>query len=116
MTPLLSSACAQSAQAEGTEPIDSAAAADHVWKTEAEPEKVIAVGQTTAELLVEFGLEDKVVGQCNDLSFDFTVHEMVMMGRTPHKHAMEADYKEDYEFVHAALEKVDMLAMQTGAT
>ncbi|MCE5172738.1 hypothetical protein LQV63_26055 [Paenibacillus profundus] len=62
MTPLLPSACAQSAQAEGTEPIDSAAAADHVWKTEAEPEKVIAVGQTTAELLVEFGLEDKVVG------------------------------------------------------
>ncbi|MCE5172736.1 ABC transporter ATP-binding protein [Paenibacillus profundus] len=51
-----------------------------------------------------------VVGQFNDLSFDFTVHEMVMMGRTPHKHAMESDNKEDYEIVHTALEKVDLLS------
>ncbi|MBU5437273.1 ABC transporter ATP-binding protein [Tissierella sp. MSJ-40] len=49
-----------------------------------------------------------VVGQFNDLSFDFTVHEMVMMGRTPHKNLMESDNKEDYEIVDAALKKVNL--------
>lgn len=51
-----------------------------------------------------------VVGQFNDMSFDFTVHEMVMMGRTPHKNVMESDNKEDYEIVNAALKKVDLLS------
>ncbi|WP_282935188.1 ABC transporter ATP-binding protein [Paenibacillus sp. RC67] len=50
-----------------------------------------------------------VVGQFNDMSFDFTVHEMVMMGRTPHKHLMESDRKEDYGIVNEALQKVDLL-------
>lgn len=49
-----------------------------------------------------------VVGQFNDLSFDFTVHEMIMMGRTPHKNLMESDNKEDYEIVDAALKKVNL--------
>jgi iron complex transport system ATP-binding protein len=49
-----------------------------------------------------------VVGQFNDLSFDFTVHEMVMMGRTPHKRLMESDNQNDYEIVDAALQKVDL--------
>lgn len=51
-----------------------------------------------------------VVGQFNDMSFDFTVHEMVMMGRTPHKQVMEPDKKEDYEIVDAALKKVNLHA------
>jgi iron complex transport system ATP-binding protein len=49
-----------------------------------------------------------VVGQFNDLSFDFTVHDMVMMGRTPHKRLMESDNQNDYEIVDAALQKVDL--------
>lgn len=49
-----------------------------------------------------------VVGQFNDLSFDFTVQEMVMMGRTPHKHLMEADNMQDYKIVADALERVDL--------
>ncbi|MNO27419.1 putative siderophore transport system ATP-binding protein YusV [compost metagenome] len=49
-----------------------------------------------------------VVGQFNDMSFDFTVHEMVMMGRTPHKHLFESDTKNDYEIVNAALKTVDL--------
>ena len=49
-----------------------------------------------------------VVGQFNDLSFDFSVYDMVMMGRTPHKNLMEPDNKEDYEIVHNALKKVDL--------
>lgn len=49
-----------------------------------------------------------VVGQFNDLSFDFTVKEMVMMGRTPHKHLMEADQVQDYEIVADALARVNL--------
>ncbi|MGE7113700.1 ABC transporter ATP-binding protein [Lysinibacillus sp. NPDC047702] len=49
-----------------------------------------------------------VVGQFNELSFDFTVHEMVMMGRTPHKHLMESDNRKDYEIVADALKKVNL--------
>ncbi len=51
-----------------------------------------------------------VVGQFNELSFDFTVHEMVMMGRTPHKHLMESDNAEDYKIVRDALERVNLTA------
>lgn len=50
-----------------------------------------------------------VVGQLNEMSFDFTVYEMVMMGRTPHKQLMESDHEEDYEIVNAALKRVDLL-------
>lgn len=49
-----------------------------------------------------------VVGQFNELSFDFTVREMVMMGRTPHKHFMESDNIEDYKIVADALERVNL--------
>ncbi|MFB6367323.1 ABC transporter ATP-binding protein [Paenibacillus elgii] len=49
-----------------------------------------------------------VVGQFNEMSFDFTVHEMVMMGRTPHKHLMESDNQRDYQIVADALEKVGL--------
>ncbi|MBE6035304.1 MAG: ABC transporter ATP-binding protein [Clostridiales bacterium] len=51
-----------------------------------------------------------VVGQFNELSFDFTVHEMVMMGRTPHKHLMESDNAIDYRIVKDALQRVDLTA------
>lgn len=49
-----------------------------------------------------------VVGQFNDLSFDFTVQEMVMMGRTPHKQLMEADNTQDYKIVANALARVNL--------
>lgn len=49
-----------------------------------------------------------VVGQFNDLSFDFTVQEMVMMGRTPHKQLMEADNMQDCKIVADALKRVDL--------
>lgn len=51
-----------------------------------------------------------VVGQFNELSFDFTVHEMVMMGRTPHKHLMESDSLKDYDIVADALDRVHLSA------
>ncbi|WP_349669765.1 ABC transporter ATP-binding protein, partial [Lacrimispora sp.] len=49
-----------------------------------------------------------VVGQFNDLSFDFTVQEMVLMGRTPHKKFMEGDSEEDYKIVSTALNQVSL--------
>jgi iron complex transport system ATP-binding protein len=49
-----------------------------------------------------------VVGQFNELDFDFTVHEMVMMGRTPHKHLMDSDNIEDYKIAADALERVNL--------
>ncbi|WP_426333143.1 ABC transporter ATP-binding protein [Paenibacillus silvae] len=49
-----------------------------------------------------------VVGQFNELSFDFTVREMVMMGRTPHKKLLEADNAKDEQIVEMALEKVQL--------
>lgn len=49
-----------------------------------------------------------VVGQFNEMSFDFTVHEMVMMGRMPHKHLMESDNQQDDQIVADALERVHL--------
>ncbi|MEK4008067.1 ABC transporter ATP-binding protein [Paenibacillus sp. FSL H3-0333] len=49
-----------------------------------------------------------VVGQFNELSFDFTVREMVAMGRTPHKGMLETDSQQDADIVSAALRKVNL--------
>lgn len=50
-----------------------------------------------------------VVAQHSYYNFDFTVAEVVLMGRTPHKKLMEKDNKEDYRIVDEALATVDML-------
>jgi iron complex transport system ATP-binding protein len=47
-----------------------------------------------------------VVAQETTVEFDFTVYEMVMIGRTPHKRAFERDTDEDHMAVAAALERV----------
>lgn len=49
-----------------------------------------------------------VVAQHNYYNFDFSVREVVLMGRSPHKRAMERDNAKDYEIVEEALEKVGM--------
>ncbi|WP_249661711.1 ABC transporter ATP-binding protein, partial [Lysinibacillus fusiformis] len=46
-----------------------------------------------------------VVGQFNNSNFDFTVRDMVMMGRTPHKGILESDTKNDIELVDNILRK-----------
>ncbi|MFC4305395.1 ABC transporter ATP-binding protein [Cohnella boryungensis] len=51
-----------------------------------------------------------VVGQFNELSFDFTVREMVLLGRTPHKKLLDPDNAEDYRIVDDALRQVDLTA------
>ena len=50
-----------------------------------------------------------VLSQHNYYNFDFSVREIVLMGRSPHKRMMERDTREDYEIVENALEKVGML-------
>lgn len=49
-----------------------------------------------------------VVAQHNYYSFDFTVWEVAMMGRAPHKRALERDNPEDCRIVEEALETVGM--------
>lgn len=56
----------------------------------------------------ESAKKSAVVAQHNYYNFDFTVLEVVMMGRAPHKRQMERDNPQDYEIAHESLLKVDM--------
>ena len=49
-----------------------------------------------------------VVAQHNEQSFDFSVMEMVLMGRSPHKRFLDRDTKEDFEIAKDAIKKVGM--------
>ena len=62
--------------------------------------------------LRESALLMSVVTQHNYYNFDFKVEEVVMMGRTPHKKAMELDDDNDRKIVEEALRKVNMLEMK----
>lgn len=53
-----------------------------------------------------------VVGQFNELSFDFTVFQMVLLGRTPHKKLLESDTKEDFAIVEQALAKMGLTSFK----
>ena len=50
-----------------------------------------------------------VLAQHNYYNFEFSVRDVVLMGRSPHKKAMERDNAEDYRIVDQALETVGML-------
>jgi iron complex transport system ATP-binding protein len=47
-----------------------------------------------------------VVAQETTVEFDFTVWEMVMIGRTPHKRGFERDNRHDHDLAADALERV----------
>ena len=49
-----------------------------------------------------------VVAQHNHYNFEFTVQEIVMMGRSPHKKALERDNAGDHAIVKEALQAVGM--------
>lgn len=49
-----------------------------------------------------------VVAQHNYYNFDFSTREVVLMGRSPHKKAMERDHATDYAIVNEALDAVGM--------
>ena len=50
-----------------------------------------------------------VISQFNEMNFDFTAEEIVLMGRAPHKSAFSRDTEEDYRIAEDALRRVDML-------
>lgn len=52
-----------------------------------------------------------VVGQENDVPFDFLVEEIVAMGRSPHKKLFDIDNAHDKEIVYHALEHLGMEKM-----
>ena len=56
----------------------------------------------------ESALRMAVVGQENDVPFNFKVEEIVAMGRTPHKKMFDIDTKEDKEIIKHALAHVGM--------
>ena len=49
-----------------------------------------------------------VVAQFNNLNFDCSVLDVVMLGRTPHLKMMEQEKKEDYKIAYNALKSVGM--------
>ena len=49
-----------------------------------------------------------VASQHNNYNFDFTVSDMVLMGRTPHKKFIEKDNAQDYKIMEESLKKVGM--------
>lgn len=52
-----------------------------------------------------------VVGQENEVPFDFQVKEIVAMGRNPHKRLFESDSGEDRRIVREALERIGMVEL-----
>lgn len=50
-----------------------------------------------------------VVGQFNEMNFDLTVYQMVLLGRTPHKKMLESDKQEDFAIVEEALARTNLL-------
>lgn len=49
-----------------------------------------------------------VVAQHNQYDFDFSVKDVVLMGRSPHKSVMERDNAEDYRIMREALAEVGL--------
>lgn len=49
-----------------------------------------------------------VVAQHNYYNFDFTIEEVVLMGRSPHKKTLERDNAQDYQIVNECIHKVGM--------
>lgn len=71
--------------------------------------KIIFNGRALDELSYrESALQLAVVAQHNVYSFDFSVLEVVLMGRSPHKKILERDNLNDYNIARAALRTVGL--------
>lgn len=56
----------------------------------------------------EFAQHVAVVSQFNDIAFDFSVREVVMMGRSPHMGMLSRETSDDQQIVDEALSMVEM--------
>lgn len=56
----------------------------------------------------EFARRVAVVGQFNDVAFDFTVREVVLMGRSPHLGMLSRETEADQDIVAQALDMVEL--------
>ena len=54
-----------------------------------------------------------VLAQHAVVSFDFTVLELVLMGRTPHKNALSRDNAEDYRIAYESLSTVGLTGFES---
>lgn len=71
--------------------------------------KITINGQSLDELSYrESAQQLAVVAQHNFYSFDFSVMEVVLMGRSPHKHLLDTDNPKDYEIAQRALDVVGL--------
>lgn len=61
---------------------------------------------------VDIARKIAVVSQENDMNFDFSVEEMVLMGRIPHKTFFQADTNEDIKITIEALQKTGMYPLK----
>lgn len=52
-----------------------------------------------------------VIGQENDVPFDFSIEEIVAMGRSPYKKLFEGDTAEDREIITSSLKKIGLEQM-----
>ncbi|MEW8993797.1 ABC transporter ATP-binding protein [Clostridium sp.] len=50
-----------------------------------------------------------VLSQHNNYNFDFSVKDILLMGRSPHKKFLDRDTKDDYDIIYDSLNKVGML-------
>ncbi len=53
-----------------------------------------------------------VVGQFNEMAFDFSVQDMVLMGRSPYKKMMESYNDYDYELLEDTLQKTELASLR----
>lgn len=53
-----------------------------------------------------------VVGQFNELNFDLTVFQMVLLGRNPHKGMLDNDTQEDFDIVRRALRATNLTDLE----
>ncbi|WLR41651.1 ABC transporter ATP-binding protein [Bacillus carboniphilus] len=66
-------------------------------------------GQSTSNIsMKELAKEVAVLMQENGENYDFSIEEMVMMGRSPHKRLFEFDTKEDRECLNRSLRTVGL--------
>ncbi len=71
--------------------------------------KILFNGKNIDELSFrQTALDLAVVAQHNFYNFDFTVLDVVLMGRSPHKKILERDNEIDYKIARNALEKVGL--------